>query len=70
MKRKIKWKNKYVQVNLDPELYPDDLIQDTFFILTKQEIKELVDKTIKRIKSYNKNYRPKGHATYGGYGVK
>ncbi len=64
-----KWDSKFIQVNLEHELYPDDLFKDRFIILTKSEIKELQYKTIRRIRLYNKKYKPKGHAGYSGYGT-
>lgn len=64
-----KWNKKYKQINLNYELYPDDLIKDSFLILTKKEIKELQDNTIRRIKLWNRKYKPRGYATYGGYGT-
>lgn len=68
-KKKI-WDKKYIHVCLNSEFYPDELIEGDFFILTKEEIKKIIIKTKRRISLYNKRYRPRGYATYGGYGTK
>ncbi len=36
----------------------------TFLLLTKEEKEKLIKKTYERMKSYNKNYKPKSWAGY------
>lgn len=54
------WHQKNILVWLNPDFYPDELVSDNIFILTKEEIEELNRKTQRRIKHYNKNVNPKG----------
>jgi len=67
-KNRKRWEEKYIHVMLNNEIYPNAKIRDTYFKLTKEEIKELEKKTNRRIKYYNKRCNPKGHAGYSDYG--
>ena len=58
------WHQRNILVFLDKNLYPDELLSDTFLILTKEEIKELEQKTQRRIKHYNRKFCPKGWAGF------
>ena len=58
-----KWHKRFIQICLDDEIYPNDEIPKDFLIVTKQELKDLGQKTDRRVKRYNKT-KPKGLATY------
>lgn len=58
------WHKKNIFVFLNQEFYPDELVTDRIFILSKKEIAELNAKTERRIRHYNKNVNPVGWAGF------
>lgn len=56
---------KYTQVSLDPEIYPSVRVPVKFLILSNDEIKLLLEKTLKRAEHYNKKVAiPQKHMGY------
>lgn len=60
----ILFAKRFKQINLEPEIYPNDRIPRQFLLLTPVEIKKLNKATDRRIKLFDIKYRPKGYATY------
>lgn len=64
MAKYLSFSQRYKQVNLDNEIFPNDGIPRTFLLLTPAEIKKLNKLTDGRVKLFDTKYRPKGYAGY------
>ena len=63
-----KWEKSIIHLHLNPEIYPNKDVPDTFLLVNKAELNKLIAMTKKRIKYYNKNIKPKNYAGYSEYG--
>lgn len=60
-----KFKQKYTQITLDDESYPSVRVPFNFLILSDDEIKSLLEKTLKRCEYFNKKVSiPNKHIGY------
>ena len=57
------WDKKYEMIYLDSELYPDNIYEKGFMILTQKELNKILERTHKRIEEYN-NIKPKKEAGF------
>jgi len=57
------WNKKYIQINLEHEIYPNDTVEKNFFIITPKELKELMHRTKRRVREYNE-IKPRKWAEY------
>ena len=58
-----KWGDKYIQICLSDEIYPNDEIPQSYLIATKPEIRRMIALTKRRTNHYNK-IKPKDWAGY------
>jgi len=60
-----KFNQKYTQLNLDLEIYPSVRVPIKFLILSNDEVKSLIGKTLKRAEHWNKKIaKPQKHMGY------